>query len=408
MFIAGLISSAMNTIKKCAIYSLMLTLPLLLIWATFFNANSTKETSVRIVSWWSYLESESKRSELENLCNTKIELTEFYDIHSYEENLQIAEYDIYIYPGSFFKRFPEHLPLTDGPNLTDLTHSYYGAIKKRYDQAELPKNTLFFQDGVNVFVYDKDLLPSIETLTAVDILQLYEKGAVVLADEPLQLDYLFRQEGTDPDRLWSTLHNNFQTDSFNRQTYLKEPSRIVFSSAGTSTMREDLVLGYMDSGELINPNLRWDTLKNPDGGQKNIAFGIHPKFSPITTDLLTVRGGNPAAECLAREMGSQPFLNWITQTNFYFSPYGDIPHTGKAGEEIGREYLANVDSLAWYGANLGEITYPSAQAMEMDISMSKAQDHRAAANENTTTKTIPDYNYIIMPNYVGEPNYPPE
>lgn len=292
--------------------------------------------SVRVLSWWGYLDNRNQLDLLSVQCNTPIDVKDYMDVEELQDFAAKDYYDIYIYPWSYHKTIASDLPF-DGPDMTTLTADYHPAILEQYHAHNMPKDSLFFQHATLGFVYDKRRVPDLTQLTTDTLFELASDGHVYLMDEIKHLNDLLQptsEESTALDnwiRLYQMIHSRLQWHQANSMGFY-------FTNYTSKMLNRHLVLGVIDSGELINPHIDWSavTQGQPD---KQLGFGIHPKLSQVNSDILALKTHAEAAVCVAKAMGSREFLRQISRENYYFSPFADpIPGLTAATASIHQDF----------------------------------------------------------------------
>lgn len=305
------------------------------------NSNSN-ENQIKILTWWGYLSDKQKISEIEIQCGVNLDITEYTTVEDLVAMSNVNSYDIYIYPWGYNLDIKENLPPSNS-NLTDLTNDYHPNIKEKYNNSNIPENTLFFQHAVSMFVYNQDYFPTFSEITLDDIFDASKNGKVFLMNEPKQVDWLLSSRNTSSnDTLWNQLYASVKESK--RQGKYNEAG-FEFSNFGQDYINENLLIGYLDSGEILNPNLDW----NPNTNKKiNLKFDFHNTMSHVSSDVISLNSNKPKAECLARKLGSRDFLKWISEENYYFSPYHDIPN-GLSPDliSLSNKFYENLNNLAW-------------------------------------------------------------
>lgn len=307
------------------------------------NANSNSN-QMKILTWWGYLSDKQKLSEIESKCDVNIEVTEFMNVDDMMAMASVQNYDLYIYPWGYHMDLQEDLPPSN-IDLTDITENYHPKIKEHYISSNMPQNTLFFQHAVRMFVYDNKYFPELRDITAESIINASQHGKVFLMNEVKQMDWLLKQmQNSNIDDNWNYLYGLIQKNQLSES---RETIGFEFSNFGQDYINNNLLLGFLDSGEVLNPNLNWD-ITQENGDIKKLAFGFHPELSQVSSDVISVNNDNPKAECLAREMGSRQFLEWISEENYYFSPFeGASKKLSPELQAFSRNFYAVSDKMVW-------------------------------------------------------------
>ena len=316
--------------------------------SSFFGNNK----SVSIISWWGYLDNEQQMAKLEAQCKTEITVKEYTSLVEFPTLVADKTYDIYIYPLGYHKTVEPNLP-PEGPDLTALTAGYHPTILKQYQAHNMPKDSLFFQHASLAYVYDKHVLPDLSKLTIDSLFALADQGHVYLMDEIKQLNTLLKQSQTGSALdTWIKLHRKVQQQS---QWPQGTGAGFYFSNFISKILNPNLVLGVIDSGELINPHLDWRSVTqgNPN---KTLAFGLHPQLSQVNSDIIAVKTHKKAAVCVAKAMGSREFLRQISNENFYFSPFKDdlSVELSTATAQIHQDFYNYASTLSWTDDQLND------------------------------------------------------
>ena len=347
--------------------------------STSFFSNSPK---VRILSWWGYLENDQHIAELSAQCNTPIEIKEYMSLEELPKKAAGNVYDIYIYPWGYHESVQPYLP-PEGPDITALTAGYHPDIRARYQSHKMPKDSLFFQHAALAYVYDTKLVPDLSALNAERLFALAEAGHVYLMDEFKHLhDILAHSEPTQAVDNWHRLYQSVQQQ---RQWRQGTDVGFYFSNLISGMLNPNLVLGVIDSGELINPNVDWGSVTgdNPD---KRLGFGLHPKISQVNSDIIAVKTHDEAAVCVAKAMGSREFLRKISNENFYFSPFEEsIAGLSQQTAKVHQDFYQHADSLQWTDDRHNTQT-PNPEAFSVLERIRQCRDHAQCDDMVSTSR----------------------
>jgi hypothetical protein len=333
----------------------------------------------RILTWWGYLSDQKKIEEIENICGTQIKVTEYFNVDELQNQASISTHDIYIYPWGYHPDIQQYLK-QEGPKINGVVTNYHHAIKSQYEKAKIPKDTVYFQLAVSMFVYDKSHIPDLDDITAEDIVDFANVGKVFLMDELKQMDWLIKQYKTGTlIENWISLYQKFRA----RQSWNQANNAgLHFANFASDHLDENLILGNLYSGEFINPNIDWSTLSKP-GKPKTLGFGVHPSLSQAASDVLAIKSYDSKDLCVAQEMASRRFLKWISEENFYFSPFEEtIDSIPEQFQHLTQEFYDKADKIVWIDDAL--VSDPPSPEAELIWNIIKACQNDANCERWTT------------------------
>jgi hypothetical protein len=321
-----------HKIKLIRFISLLLILLLLADQYLGIPRMNDDNKGVSILTWWGYLDTPEIK-QLSNACQVNIQLTEIYSSEQFIQSFKEQRpYDISIYPADLYPNYKQAFPEL-GKTITQITKEYHPKIKAQYNQQAFSEDTLYFQHAVMLFLSNK----AIDQKTF-DLEHLFEganQGRVILPNSFELIDRLLEQGNpTVASQYWDKLKIAVQNGS------------IELSDFGTSVYGKDFSLAYQVSGELLNPNITWPSTKDNDGNLSHPEISLHPKYSFVASDILSLNSHSQTAYCIATHLASQEFLKHISNTNFYFSPFGDSPEALTTNSpEL--DFFGVADQLFW-------------------------------------------------------------
>jgi hypothetical protein len=328
---------------------LALALALILSTWTLHSLETKQDSTTTVLSWWGYLNDATKIQQINLTCNTDIQVTEYFNVDELKLMAQEKPFDLYIYPWGYHMNIEQYFS-DEGPRINEFVEGYHNSIKQHYLKSKMPTDTVFFQHAVRMFVYNKKYVEGIDQLIPEDILELSNQGRVYLMDEIKQLDWLIKQfkKGTPQDN-WVMLYRQIRA----RQSWHQANNiGLRFSNFAPSYLDEGLILGFLDSGEILNPNIDWNAISKGNI-QKHLDFGIHPSLSQITSDVLAIKSYNSSDLCVAREMASRRFLKWVSEENYYFSPFEEgVDNIPEQFKHLAHEFYEQAHELAWIDDDL--------------------------------------------------------
>lgn len=341
-------------------------------------SQSGNKDKVAILTWWGYLSDQHAIKQLELKCNTKIEVREYMTIEDLIGITSKFEYDIYIYPWGYHDNIKKNLPSSDA-DLSRFSHEYTPEIRSRFQRADMPKNTVIFQEAVRMFLYDSNIFNDLQALNPKEMIQASDFGAVYFMNEIKQMNWFLSQIGENNlSDNWRYLYESFLA---NKNWHPVVTKGIYFSNFIPEYLNNNILIGLIDSGELLNPNINWEKT-NKLLSNRSLEFGIHKRLSQISTDVLSVRSDEPEDVCVAKEMSSRDFLNWVTETSFYFNPYGDIPNNiNPSFVKFAEQYYEMADQLILLDEHLTSYEVP-------DIAKSIWSSIKKCTNEKLCTDSF--------------------
>ncbi len=339
-------------------------------------SKNRKET--KVLTWWGYLSNQKIIDSIAGKCKTKIIIEEYLTTEDLVGTSNNKYYDIYIYPWGYHDNIKKNLPDSDA-DLSRFSLDYTPEIRSRFQRADIPKNTVIFQEAVRMFLYDSNIFNNLQVLNPKEMIQASEFGAVYFMNEIKQMNWFLSQIGENNlSDNWRYLYESFLA---NKNWHPVVTKGIYFSNFIPEYLNSNILIGLIDSGELLNPNIDWGKT-NTLHSNRSLEFGIHKRLSQISTDVLSVRSDEPEDVCVAKEMSSRDFLNWVTETSFYFNPYGDIPNNINPNfVKFAEQYYEMADQLIWLDEHLTSYEVP-------DIAKSIWSSIKKCTNEKSCTDSF--------------------
>lgn len=299
--------------------------------------STTNDSSVQILSWWGYFSDTNKLKELEEICNSNIVVTEYHNTSELLALVKQHTYDIYIYPLGYQNEVEEFLPYSS-LNLDTIAKNHHPVYKDKAALAQLPKNSLFFQDAITVIAYDQKLTPNAYELSLKSILALANNHIIYLPNDVKQTCWMLEQH---------SLSNEPIRESFFDLTSNPKFKGLRFSNECQNLSEEGFSVGFFDSGEIFN------SIKNIHTKSSNIDITLHSSLSHSSSDIITIRSEKKQAVNLIHYLGSFEFLTWLSQKHSYCNPYGYIPLSfPEKLKTISSSLYKNEDNPPWIDLEL--------------------------------------------------------
>ncbi len=313
-----------------------------ILWSSYTAINSFAQTSstVKVLNWWGFIEP-GKMKTISKECNTAIEVTEMQSAYHFIVTFEARQpFDISVYPRDLYPDYKQAFP-KPGPDISDIATNYHPAIKQRYLAQGFTSDTLYFDIASMILVYNKDHITNPNDLTLDDILKLAEQGRVVLPNSFEMIHQMLRLDSEkSTDQRWEQIYD------------LVINHNLQLSDFATTFYGSDFILAMHYSGEAMQPNVDWSLVEGTDNTPITPGFSLHPQYSFNAGDVLSIRSHDPATLCVARKLSSHAFAKHLTDTSFYFSPFGDIPASFRDEERhaIGKHFFESIQQTSWLPA----------------------------------------------------------
>lgn len=321
--------------------SLMLSCAILCSSNTFANSVEQQPSTVKVLNWWGFLEP-AKMEGFGQECNTSIEVTEMQSADHFIETFGARKpFDISVYPRDLYPDYKEAFPEA-GPDISHIAEDYYPTVKQRYQTQGFTSDTLYFDIASLVLVYNKDFISNPNALTLDGIFNLAKQGRVVFPNSFEMIHQMLRLDSEErTDERWEQIYD------------LVVNHNLELSDFATSFYGSDFILAMHYSGEAMQPNVNWGLVKGTNDQPITPGFSLHPQYSFNAGDVLSIRSQDPATLCVAQKLSSHTFAKHVTDTSFYFSPFGDIPASFRDEERraIGKSFFEGIADTSWLPAH---------------------------------------------------------
>lgn len=296
------------------------------------NLYSTNKPTVNVLTWFGYLKSPEILKLVDEECGVTLSYDEYY---SNEEFLrrwkaQKDNYDILIFANLLYKGIKNEISLKNS-DLASISKKYHPIIKKHYDAAGYPTNTVFFSHSLMGFLWNPKKVHLSENDDMFTIFKKAGKNHVILIDDPIEVRNMIHL---------GLMNKNKTKLNLKNLKNLVQSSDITLSNDYNKIYKSpNFAFSYLWSGEAVID------IKKSEMPYK---FLIHPKTSFVCTDLLTVMNNNTHANCVAKALISPKAMNILQNANYYFSPYGDVSQiTDPLFKEIYQKTFAQLQNFSW-------------------------------------------------------------
>lgn len=281
----------------------------LLIFSIISIINSTyakHEDSINIISWWGYLSDPILIKNLENDCQTNIEVHEYYTNQEFIYEADQNNYDIYIYSDTssiLTDRKFEH----NNIDISFVKETFYPTVKNQQLAINLMDNTSLFALSSTVFFWDNSQIKLSSKTRFDDIIANSLNSTFIFLDDPLEMFTLFKNGYSNKD---INIRNFFSYMSKLNMNILfsNDPQHLIGSKHTT--------MAYTWSGEAL---YQYSKIKREDPNTK-FRYTFHENLSHISYDLLSLNSSSNSAYCVAKKILYGPYHNQIMQDNYYISP----------------------------------------------------------------------------------------
>lgn len=305
-------------------------------------AEPAPKKPVRILSWWGYIKaSEPKVIAIENKCQTRISVDEFYSNTEFlarlgESSTPKNPFDILVFSDTVYTSkqlgFLSKSKLHFDRGLSGYSEPVKDFFKsRRYDAA-----TGIFQISLSGFLVNKNLM----RISPNDPLSLFftraQDNIVVLLDDHVEITTLLSNwECSEHKNECSKLGRSLFPSEEKLKQLVGKAKLVISSDLADITKHPNFALAYTWSG---------DALRQLDG-RSNLEFLLHPSLSHTSMDLLSLVGTSKEAKCVAEAMASKEFLDTVARRTRYFSPYGPVDAQDPSFHKIQREFFDRFSKL---------------------------------------------------------------
>lgn len=332
------------------------------------NNNPPKEIS--ILSWWGYLCGckDNAVITIEKACNAKLMVDEFHTNSEFVERYNTKPYDIYIYSDTgsgLIERQAEN----NSVDLSYLTNDYHPGVLKQYKKERRKSNTAYFSISAGVFVYKVDLIEYKDIENLKDLIDSIKDHAIIFPDNAVDVMSLTETAFSDQEK-----QQYFSKDDPYGFNHLFEGSDIKIANTLLPTgTGKPFAFSYFWSGGTVQFKKRLEknstVLLNEEKegsertriiqkGKKGIPdyeldsrsydYQFHPKYSHITSDLLSLAHNDPTAKCVADQLGHGPAHQSILNRTYYLSPTMIVPkNADELYIEMYNKFIHALASMPW-------------------------------------------------------------
>ena len=304
-------------------------------------AYANKKSSVRILSWWGYIDKKDQRVQaIEQKCKASLSLDEFYSnaefLDRVNPNRASGKHDILIFSDTVIKSAQTAFIDQLKTKLNSNSRSYFPGVKDFFRGRKYNSSTAVFQISLTGFLVNRTIIKAGQA----DKLSEFFRGSAdkifVLLDDHVEIATLLNKwECTE---MGADCRKNSQL-TFPSEAKLKKlvgQSKVAISSdLADITKHPKFALAYTWSGDALQKT----------STQPHLEFILHPSLSHSSMDLITLVGESSEAKCVANELASREFVDAVAQKSKYFSPYGPVSSNAKAFNQLQNEFFNQFSTL---------------------------------------------------------------
>jgi spermidine/putrescine-binding protein len=305
------------------------------------TANASVKQSVRVLSWWGYIDPKSPETiEVEKKCNTRISVDEFYSNAEFLDRISGQDknptYDILIFSDTIIKSSQTKFIESLKTKINRSSKEYNSDVNNFYQNRNYNPSTAVFQISLTGFLVNKEKVSISSKSKLKEFFSKSPDNIFVLLDDHVEIATLLKKWECDESSNGCSRNSNRIFPSEEKLKNLIGKSKLVISSdLADITKHPKFAVAYTWSGDALQKL----------AAQKNLEFMLHPSLSHTSMDLLTLASQSPEASCVANYFSSKAYLNSVSIRTKYFSPFGAVPTEDKNFENLQREFFARFSSL---------------------------------------------------------------
>lgn len=298
---------------------------------------------INIISWWGYLYPD-KYKYIENYCDVKIHVDEYYSNPEFLRRIKKIKYDIAIYSDTVYQTY-KNISTIDNIDITSNSiDGYQKDIKRVYLKSKYDTNTVYFQIALTGFLWNPENIQINESDSIEDIFRNSTGKTVVLLDEHVEIMNLLS-------KIQGSSFGHVSLNEINQ--FIKGTKIIISSNLGKIYKKNDFAFAFTWSGE---------ALEKMNLNKLNYKFMVHPKLSHWSKDLLTAQTNKNSTKCVAQHLVSRNFIEKVSKSSYYFSPYSTISNNNALYQELYNNFLSVFSVLD----SLPEITVQKYEDLNKD------------------------------------------
>jgi len=304
-------------------------------------AEALEGKSVRVLSWWGYIDTKSELiRDIEKKCTARISLDEFYSNGEFLDRVgkskKSSDHDILIFSDTVIKSSQTSFISSLKTRVSTTHRNYSPGVKSFFVGRKYNPSTAVFQISLTGFLVNKETVSA----GASDRLSAFFKDSkdkiFVLLDDHVEIATLLNKWECSEAGSACKKDSQLVFPSEDKLKKLVGQSKVVISSdLADITKHPKFALAYTWSGDALQKQSE----------QSNLNFILHPSLSHSSMDLLTLVGESQEAKCVANELISKKFVDSVAQKSKYFSPYGPVQSNDKAFNKLQQEFFGQFSTL---------------------------------------------------------------
>jgi hypothetical protein len=276
---------------------------------------------VNILTWWGYLAPTDLLS-VEKKCGAKISVDEYFSnsefLRRWDNKKQTHE--IVLFSNTIYNLIDQSLRNQNFESAD--FEPYDSSLKTKIDHLHLKRGTRVFLLSLTGFVWDKSKIQIDVSKPLNQFLKNVDNRMFVIMDDAVEgLDLL------DKMNLYSS------SQKLNVAEIEKHKLKILISNDLEKLIgNKKFSFSYFWSG---------GSLKEIAKNKGIYSFTVHPEFSHVTADLISLVKSTPGARCVYKSLSSKSFIREIASKTYYFSPFG------ASGDQFFENYFPELAKLKW-------------------------------------------------------------
>lgn len=286
--------------------------------------------NVNVISWWGYFSHDVIKA-LENKCNTKISIDEYYSSAEFLRKMDKYKYSVAVFGNGSYDMIEKKID-SSSKHFNNVTNLYHKDVLKKFKKQKYYKNTAIFNVETAGFLYNADLMEINANLSIKTIFDNAKNTKITLIDDPFETLKLISNGKNVSDLELNESHFEQFLD------LIKNKNVIITNDNIQHVKNKDFSFSLTWNGIAMKRILENPTL--------NLKFALHPEVSYIAYELVAPLSNDQNAICVAQAIASPSIIEIVINKTFYYSPFGisnDIKN--KAIVDANAEFFNNDKDL---------------------------------------------------------------
>lgn len=296
---------------------------------------SVHRKTIKMITWWGYYHSPEVTNYLENKCNVKLSIDEYY---SNDEFLRRWEgmtdyYDIINLSDIVYPVIKNKIPSVKNSSIWKNSFHYHPAIKKHYDEQNYPHNVAYFDHLVTGFLWNTSNINISPQDSVGSIFKKANKKYVILIDDPVEIMKLIETSLN-----FKMTDNSISLSNFRKMT--QGNNIYIVNNNNLALKNPNFAFSYRWAGPTVSSLIESDPSK--------YKFLVHPKLSYISTALLIQTSNQPEAHCIAKSLTAKSFSVLMQKEGIFLSPFANYKNIANPlVKNIYKQFITSLSTPSW-------------------------------------------------------------